>query len=52
MVCAGGVVTGSPVIGFLAELTGLGSALYLVVALSIAVVAFAGAVNTGSEKSK
>jgi MFS family permease len=47
-----GFLVGPPFIGFLAELTGLGYALYLVVALSAAVVILAGAVNTGSEKSK
>jgi len=41
-----GFLVGPPIIGFLAELTGLGYALYLVVALSVLVVAFAGAVNT------
>ena len=42
-----GFLVGPPFIGFLAELTGLGTALYLVVALSVAVVVFAGAVKTG-----
>ncbi len=41
-----GFLVGPPFIGFLAELTGLGTALYLVVTLSIAVVVFAGAVKT------
>ena len=41
-----GFLVGPPFIGFLAELTGLGYALYLVVALSAAVVIFAGAVKT------
>jgi MFS family permease len=47
-----GFLVGPPFIGFLSELTGLGYALYLVVALSAAVVILAGAVNTGSEKPK
>jgi fucose permease len=47
-----GFLIGPPFIGFLAELTGLGYALYLVVALSAAVVILAGAINTGSEKPK
>ena len=41
-----GFLVGPPFIGFLAELTGLGYALYLVVALSAAVIILAGAVNT------
>jgi MFS family permease len=41
-----GFLIGPPFIGFLAELTGLGYALYLVVALSTAVIVLAGAVNT------
>jgi len=41
-----GFLVGPPFIGFLAELTGLGTALYLVVTLSVAVVVFAGAVKT------
>jgi MFS family permease len=41
-----GFLVGPPFIGFLAEATGLGYALYLVVALSTAVVILAGAVNT------
>jgi fucose permease len=41
-----GFLVGPPFIGFLAEATDLGYALYLVVALSIAVVVFAGAVKT------
>ena len=40
-----GFLVGPPFIGFLAELTGLGTALYLVVTLSVAVVVFAGAVK-------
>ena len=47
-----GFLVGPPFIGFLAELTGLGSALYLVVALSAAVIVLAGAVNTGPAKPK
>jgi MFS family permease len=47
-----GFLVGPPFIGFLAEATGLGYALYLVVALSIAVAIFAGAVNTGPIKVK
>jgi fucose permease len=47
-----GFLVGPPLIGFLAELTGLGNALYLVVTLSVAIVAFAGAVNTGGGKTK
>ena len=41
-----GFLVGPPFIGFIAELTGLGYALYLVVALSAAVAILAGAVNT------
>jgi MFS family permease len=41
-----GFLVGPPFIGFMAELTGLGYALYLVVALSTAVTILAGAVNT------
>jgi MFS family permease len=41
-----GFLVGPPFIGFLAELTGLGYALYLVVVLSTAVIILAGAVNT------
>jgi len=47
-----GFLVGPPLVGFLAELTGLGNALYLVVTLSVAIVAFAGAVNTGGEKTR
>jgi predicted MFS family arabinose efflux permease len=47
-----GFLVGPPFIGFLSELTGLGYALYLVVALSASIIIFAGAVNTGSEKTK
>ena len=46
-----GFLVGPPFIGFLAELTGLGYALYLVVALSAAVIILAGAVNTKSTKT-
>ncbi|CAN5861571.1 MFS transporter [soil metagenome] len=41
-----GFLIGPPFIGFLAELTGLGYALYLVVALSAVIIVFAGAANT------
>jgi MFS family permease len=47
-----GFLVGPPFIGFLAELTGLGYALYLVVALSAAVIVLAGAVNTKSVKTR
>jgi MFS family permease len=47
-----GFLVGPPFIGFLAELTGLGYALYLVVALSAAIVTLAGAVNTENGKTK
>ena len=47
-----GFLVGPPFIGFLAELTDLGYALYLVVALSAAVIIFAGAVNIGAGKAK
>jgi Major Facilitator Superfamily len=47
-----GFLVGPPFIGFLAEMTGLGYALYLVVALSVAVVIFGGAVKTGGGKAK
>jgi len=47
-----GFLVGPPFIGFLAELTGLGYALYLVVVLSAAIVVFAGAVKTGGSKAK
>jgi MFS family permease len=46
-----GFLVGPPFIGFLAELTGLGFSLYLVVALSTAVIILAGAVNTKSPKT-
>ena len=42
-----GFLVGPPAIGFAAELTGLGGALYIVVALSVATVLLAGAVGTG-----
>jgi MFS family permease len=45
-----GFLVGPPFIGFLAELTGLGYALYLVVTLSAAVAILAGAVDTGAGK--
>jgi predicted MFS family arabinose efflux permease len=47
-----GFLVGPPFIGFLAELTGLGYALYLVIALSATIILLAGTVNTGSEKPK
>src|SRR5918993_5364522 len=47
-----GFLVGPPFIGFLAELTGLGYALYLVVALSVAVVIFGGTVKAGGGKAK
>ena len=47
-----GFLVGPPFIGFTAELTGLGGALYLVVALSVLVVLFAGAVKTGGGKAR
>ena len=47
-----GFLVGPPFIGFLAELTNLGYALYLVVALSLAIVIFAGAVKTGASKAR
>jgi MFS family permease len=46
-----GFLVGPPFIGFLAELTGLGYSLYLVVALSTAVIFLAGAVNTKNPKT-
>ena len=46
-----GFLVGPPFIGFLAELTGLGYSLYLVVALSTAIIILAGAVNTKSPKT-
>ncbi|CAN5805511.1 MFS transporter [soil metagenome] len=42
-----GFLVGPPAIGFVAELTGLGGALYIVVILSAAVVLLAGAVGIG-----
>jgi MFS family permease len=47
-----GFLVGPPFIGFLAELTGLGYALYLIVVLSAAIVVFARAVKTGGGKAK
>ncbi len=47
-----GFLVGPPFIGFTAELTGLGGALYLVVALSVLIVLFAGAVKTGGGKAR
>jgi MFS family permease len=46
-----GFLVGPPFIGFLAELTDLGYSLYLVVALSTAVIILAGAVNPTSGKT-
>ncbi|MDQ3304219.1 MAG: MFS transporter, partial [Actinomycetota bacterium] len=40
-----GFLIGPPTIGFVAELVGLGGALYIVVALSTAIVLLAGAVR-------
>ncbi len=42
-----GFLVGPPSIGFVAELTGLGGALYIVVALSAAIVLLAGSVGRG-----
>lgn len=42
-----GFLVGAPTIGFAAELVGLGGALYIVVALTAAIVLLAGAVGTG-----
>ena len=47
-----GFLVGPPTIGFLAELTGLGTALYLVVALSTAIFLLGGTVGTGGGKAK
>jgi MFS family permease len=47
-----GFLVGPPTIGFVAELTGLDAALYLVVALSTAVVLLGGAVGSKSGKAK
>ncbi len=47
-----GFLVGPPFIGFTAELTGLGGALYLVVALSVLIVLFAGAVKAGGGKTR
>jgi hypothetical protein len=45
-----GFLVGPPIIGFLAQLTNLGYALYLVVVLSLAIVICAGAIKTGGSK--
>lgn len=45
-----GFLVGPPTIGFLAELTGLGAALYLVVVLSTAVLLLGGAVRSNKAK--
>jgi len=45
-----GFLVGPPSIGFVAEVAGLGTALYIVVALSAAIVLLAGAVRGGSAK--
>ena len=45
-----GFLVGPPAIGFLAEIFGLGGALFLVVALSAAIVLFAGAVRNAGGK--
>lgn len=45
-----GFLVGPPAIGFVAEITGLDAALYLVVALSTAVIFLGGAVGTKSDK--
>ena len=47
-----GFLVGPPTIGFVAEWTGLGVALYLVVALSAVIILFAGAVGTRGGKAK
>ena len=47
-----GFLVGPPTIGFVAELTSLSAALYLVVALSTAVVILGGAVKTAGGKAK
>ncbi len=44
-----GFLVGPPTIGFVAELAGLGGALYIVVALSATIVFLAGAVGTGKK---
>ena len=45
-----GFLVGPPTIGFVAEITGLDAALYLVVALSAAVILLGGAVGSKSDK--
>ncbi len=45
-----GFLVGPPSIGFVAELVGLGTALYIVVALSAAIVLLAGSVRSGGAK--
>lgn len=47
-----GFLVGPPTIGFVAELTGLGGALFVVVGLSAAVVLFANAVRNAGGKAK
>jgi len=47
-----GFLVGPPFIGFVAEWTSLGAALYLVVALSAVVILLAGAVRAGGGKAK
>lgn len=47
-----GFLVGPPTIGFLAELVGLGGALYLVVGLSTAIFVLGGTVKPGSGKTK
>ncbi len=47
-----GFLIGPPSIGFVAELTGLGGALYIVVALSVAIVLLAGSVGRGPADSR
>jgi MFS family permease len=47
-----GFLVGPPTIGFVAELIGLGGALFVVVGLSAAVVLFAGAVRNAGSKVK
>ena len=47
-----GFLVGPPFIGFVAEWTSLGAALYLVVALSTVVILLAGAVSAGGGKAK
>ncbi len=47
-----GFLVGPPTIGFVAELTGLGGALYIVVILSAIAMLMAGAVGTGNESKR